>query len=97
MGYQTDLSVSPASYQMAAADTEQFPFNAGEAIADASAVLVDRRSRREAGTLATERAGDTLTCSVGGLTYGDVYELIVTFTNGNGDTWSRTLVIECVA
>ena len=95
--YETDLSVTPPSYQMSAMASESFAFDAGEAITGATAVLVDRLTRSAAGTVSSSVAGQVCDATVSGLTFGDVYELIITFTNADGITWSRTLVIECVA
>lgn len=97
MAYETDLSVSPAVRQMGSADTEAFAFDAGEAISAATAELVNRTTRKSAGTVSASVAGQVCDATVSGLTFGDVYELIVTFTNADGIKWSRTLVIECVA
>lgn len=97
MSYETDLSVSPAVRQMGSNDTESFAFDAGEPIASAEAELVDYLTRKQAGTVASSIAGQVADVTVSGLVYGDVYEVIVTFTNADEISWSRTLVIECVA
>ena len=97
MRYETDLSVTPAVRQMGSNDTESFAFDAGEAITGAEAELVDRLTRQAAGTVSVSTAGEVADVTVSGLTFGNVYELVVTFTNADGVSWSRTLVLECVA
>ena len=95
--YETDLSVDPAVREMGSADTEAFAFAAGEAVTDATAELVDYRTRLSAGTLgAVSLASNTATVTVSGLTFGNVYDLVVTFTRADGVSWSRSLVIKCV-
>lgn len=97
---QTDLSVVPASWQIAAADSETFAFDAQTPITGATATLIRLDTGAAAGTVtagALPLAGTVASAAVSGLTAGVTYLLEVTFTAAGGRRWSRTLALVCVA
>jgi hypothetical protein len=98
----TDLSVKDPDtgswiYQMGDQDVVDLPFDAGEEIADVSAVLVVYRTLDVQAEPAVSFVGEQVLVNVSGLFRGLFYELSVTFTGMTGQKWTRTLFIECVS
>lgn len=106
---QTDLSVSPPSWQMADTDRETFGFDAQTPVVGASAVVTRLDTMEVAGgpvtvggaasgvVEAVSLSNNVVDVRIAGLTRGVTYELAVTFETAAGRRWTRTLVLECVA
>ena len=98
----TSLSVSPASRQFADTDRAALTFTAGEAIASATADLVILPTSTSAadlisGPITVDLVANTATVIVSGMTRGVTYELAVTFVRSDTTSWTRTLILLCVA
>lgn len=99
---ETDLSVSPPSFQIGDTSVEAFVFDAQQAVTAATVVLTNVATKAVIATgvsvvLATPLVTVTVNAPTAGLVRGEVYELELTWTNSAGRKWPRTLVLECVA
>jgi prephenate dehydratase len=98
---KTKLSVKPANYEMADTDRVAFTFAAGEEITNATAQLLELPSlSTAASSIESTTVNDTddgAVVVIENLTRGEVYELAVTFIRADLTTWTKTLVLECVA
>ena len=96
---QTALSVSPPSIVVADTDRRALRFEAGEPISSATVTATDLGAKTSADEIveAMSVEADAAVVTIAGLTRGQVVELAVTFERADTTSWTRTLVIRCVA
>lgn len=100
--YASDLSVSPPSRELAAADTLLIPFESDTAATSATCRLIDLATGLETDPQPTNSSisSDITTVTINGedlgLERGHNYELSVTFADAD-EAWTGTLVLVVVA
>ncbi len=100
---RTSLSTTPALIEMADTDRRGLAIDAGETVTTVTAEIVDLADPATPltglieGTPAINGTTDGAVVIVSGLTRGVLYELSTVFTGNDGEVWTRTTAIRCVA
>lgn len=99
---RTTLSTDPATIEMADTDRRPLAISAGETITGVSTKIVNYDQPDielddlvESSTL--NDTNDGALVWVSGLTRGVFYELSTIFTSADGEIWTKTTLIKCVA
>lgn len=98
---RTTLSTDPAYIEMADTDRRGLAIDAGETVTDVTAELVALDAPAVPLELVEDVAingdNDGAVVIVSGLTRGVLYELSTVFTAADGEVWTKTTAIRCVA
>lgn len=99
---RTTLSTTPALIEMADTDRRGLAIDAGETVTDVTAAIVALDTPAVALTdlvedVAINGDNDGAVVIVSGLTRGVIYELSTVFTASDGEVWTKTTAIKCVA
>lgn len=89
-------------YEVADGDRETFAFDAGQAVTAVAAHLDRINLDESVDDVSTKIEASALVGQIGNITVhnfvrGESYVLSVEFSNSAGRTWTRTLMIRCIA
>lgn len=99
---RTSLSTSPGLIEMADTDRRGLAIDAGETVTAVTAEIVDLDMPATpladlVEDVAVNGSNDGAVVIVSGLTRGVLYELSTVFTASDGEVWTKTTAIKCVA